>query len=121
MIHGIGTDIIEIERIQQAIDRHGIRFINKIFTKKEQAYASKHQPSSGVYAGRFAAKEAVIKALGTGFRDGISFIDIEIINDANGKPSVHLSDQLQKRFPKANILISISHCKEYATAFAIYA
>ncbi len=119
MIKGIGTDIIEIERIKLAIERHGNRFLNRVFTSKEQLYCLQHNFSSVHFAGRFAAKEAIVKALGLGFRKGISWLDIEIINDSNGKPHVILSDQLKALDPSVSILVSISHCRTYATAFAI--
>lgn len=120
MVHGIGTDIIEIHRIRESITRHDKHFLDRVFTKDEQTYCQKYQDQAPYYAGRFAAKEAVVKALGTGFRDGISWLDIEIKNDSNGKPEVILSSALALRFKFPKILISISHCKEYATAVAIY-
>lgn len=123
MIHGIGTDIIEIKRIEQVIQRYGNRFLNRVFTPTEQTYCLRHKESARHFAGRFAAKEAIVKAMGVGFRDGVSWTDIEIINDHLGKPIVHLSGHLKQladdlKTP-AMIHISISHCKEYATAFAI--
>jgi holo-[acyl-carrier protein] synthase len=120
MILGIGTDIIEIERIEHAIQQHDMRFLNKVFTKKEQEYAERHKERAAVYAGRFACKEAIVKAFGTGFGDTIGFLDIEIINNKDGKPIVQFSDKVQVSFSRPNILISISHCKQYATAFAVW-
>ncbi|MBA3238114.1 MAG: holo-ACP synthase [Parachlamydiaceae bacterium] len=119
-MRGIGNDIIEIHRIAGAISRHGKRFLDEIFTHREQEYCLRHQQSARHFAGRFAAKEAIVKALGTGFIDGINWQDIEIVNDSSGKPSVFLSDELNLRFNSPSIQISISHCKEYATAVAIY-
>jgi len=119
MIQGLGTDIIEISRIQQSISRHEQRFLDRLFTLQEQQYCLKHRESARHFAGRFAAKEAIVKALGTGFRDGISWLDIEIQNDAAGKPCVILSKSLKEAFNKPNILLSISHCREYATATAV--
>lgn len=120
IIKGIGNDIIEISRIKGVISRHGQRFLDKVFTKAEQNYCLQHQDSEKNFAGRFAAKEAIVKALGTGLKNGISWLDFEILNDAAGKPVVHFSPSLQKRFASPNVMISISHCKAYATAFAIY-
>lgn len=119
MIHGIGTDIIEVKRIEESIERFGQRFLDRIFTLDEQAYCLHHRDSSRHFAGRFAAKEAIVKALGTGFRDGIGWLDIEIINDAHGKPVTHLSDKLKELFDSPIIHLSISHGRDYATAFAI--
>jgi holo-[acyl-carrier protein] synthase len=118
MIIGIGVDIIEIERIAQAIQRHGNTFIDKLFTKKEQAQKGDKQPHL-FYAGRFAAKEAVVKALGTGFR-GITWKDIEIFNDSRGKPIATLSESQTIRFENPKLLITISHSKEHACAFCVW-
>lgn len=119
-MRGIGNDIIEIERILRAISRHGQRFLDEIFTSREQTYCLRRQQSERHFAGRFAAKEAVVKALGTGFSQGIGWLDIEIVNNAEGKPEVILSESLNERFGFPQILLSISHCKAFATAVAIY-
>lgn len=118
-IHGIGNDIIEVERIERIIQKYGNKFLDKIFTQAEQEYCSKHRDSFRHYAGRFAAKEAVIKALGIGFRRGITWVDIEIKNDANGKPHVILSQNIQAECGQLQVQVAISHCRAYATAFAI--
>jgi holo-[acyl-carrier protein] synthase len=119
-ILGIGTDIIEIERIAMAIKRHGSHFIDRIFTVNEQQYAQKFSSPETAYAGRFAAKEAISKALGTGITVDVGWKDMEIVNSSSGKPLVVLSQALQTKLQNSEILISISHCKEYATAFAIW-
>lgn len=119
MIDGVGTDIIEVTRIEQAIERHGQRFLDRIFTSKEQLYCQQYIFSARHFAGRFAAKEAVVKALGTGFRRGISWTDIEISNDTEGKPTVLLSSSLNALYDPFRLHLSISHCREYATAVAI--
>lgn len=121
MVRGIGNDIIEISRIDAVIKKYGTKFLDKIFTKKEQEYCLRHKDSSRHFAGRFAAKEAIVKALGIGFRSGVSWLDIEICNDEIGKPIPFLSQRLQENFDNPDIQISISHCREYATAFAILA
>ncbi len=118
-IDGIGNDIIEVQRISDAIKRLGPRFLDKIFTLREQTYCLSHKESSPYFAGRFAAKEAIVKALGIGFREGIRWTDIEIINDSLGKPCVFLSPSLFKRFPDTKLLVTISHCKDYASAVAL--
>lgn len=119
MIYGIGTDIIEVKRIEESIERFGQRFLDRIFSEDEQAYCLHHRDSSRRFAGRFAAKEAIVKSLGTGFRDGISWLDIEIINNSQGKPEVLLSNKLKNDFDAPQIHLSISHGRDYATAFAI--
>ena len=110
MIHGIGTDIIETDRIRQSIEKHGSHFLDRLFTKKEQEYCNKFKDPAIHFAGRFAAKEAISKALGSGFGKDLSFLDLEIINEENGKPIVQ---------NRSNIHLSISHCESYATATAI--
>jgi len=119
MIIGIGTDIIEVDRIEKAILSVG--FMEKVYTKNEQEqYRLKHKRAETL-AGFFAAKEAVSKALGTGFRK-FGLKDIEIIPDALGKPEVFLygnAEVLRSQLGISRIQVSISHCKEYATAFAI--
>lgn len=116
MIEGLGTDIVEVDRIRGSIERHGLQFLDRLFTQKEQDYCSKFQDPAPHFAGRFAAKEAIAKALGTGFGADLGWHDIEIENDERGKPVVHLSEKVLKN---CKILLSISHCVAYATATAI--
>ncbi|NGX57471.1 MAG: Holo-[acyl-carrier-protein] synthase [Chlamydiae bacterium] len=118
-IKGLGNDIIEISRIQRLIDRYGQKFLDRTFTEKEQSYCLKYRESSGRFAGRFAAKEAISKALGTGFRDEVSMRAIEIQSGQNGEPVVVLSEEIRERFGEVQVMLTISHCKEYATAVAI--
>ncbi len=106
----IGIDIIEIERIEKALDEHGQHFLDRIFTKREQEDCNGNAVR---LAGRFAAKEAIAKALGTGFGKALSWLDIEITNDENGKPIATLSRKDQR------VDISLSHCKSHATAVAM--
>ncbi|APQ97047.1 holo-ACP synthase [Clostridium botulinum] len=121
MIYGIGTDITEIRRIEKAITRNK-NFINKLFTKNEMDLWEKKNFKLEFIAGRFAAKEAVSKALGTGIRD-FNFKDIEIINNELGKPQVILKpkaeDIIRKISQSHKIHLSISHEKEYAIAYAL--
>lgn len=119
MIKGLGNDIIEIERIERIITRYGKQFLDKLFTSAEQKYCLKYAHSSRHFAGRFAAKEAISKALGTGIGKMLTWMDIEVINDQNGKPIVKLSQDAEKRFDHPKILLSISHCHSYAAAVAI--
>ena len=124
-IFGIGTDIVNIKRIEQSLKKHKITFKNKIFSKKEISYCDKKKNSSAFYAKRFAAKEAFAKALGTGIRKGISLKDIEIFNDTLGKPNIKLrgtaSNLLKKKIRKKkyNIYLSLSDDDPWAQATVI--
>lgn len=115
-----GVDIIEINRIKESIENIGPRFINRIFTLNEIEYCeSKNQMKFQHYAARFAAKEAVYKALSSIINIELIWKDIEIINNDYGKPEVFLHNDLEKVKNKLKIdkiLISLSHCKEYAVA-----
>ena len=121
-ILGIGTDIIECLRIAQMIERHGELFITRVYTSDEISYCSSRKAATQHYAGRWAAKEAVLKALGTGWRRGISWRDIEIRNQPSGAPTVALRggarDVLERSGIKG-IHISISHCRSHAVAYAV--
>ena len=116
-IYGIGTDIIEISRIRDAINRTS-SFKKKVYTEKEIEYIEKKKEPYASYAGRFAAKEAVSKALGTGVR-GFSLSDVEILNDELGKPNVILYNEILKHTKDLKIQISISHSREYAVSTVI--
>lgn len=117
---GIGCDIIEIERLAQVLDRHGEAFLAKTFTAEEQAYCLKYRHPTPHLAGRFAAKEAVAKALGCGFGKELAFLDVEIRANDQGKPEVLLSPEAARRFHHPNLLVTISHSRHYATAFALH-
>ena len=119
-ILGIGNDIIEIERIRKSIENHGYRLLARLFTTKEQDYCLKYKDPIPHFAGRFSAKEAIVKALGTGFGEHASWLDIEILNDARGKPNVHFSTTVNQRLNHPRVLVSISHCQQYVTAMAIW-
>lgn len=113
---GIGNDIIEIKRIEKAIKNSN--FIKKVFTENEIKLFEIKGNRAEHYAGRFAVKEAISKSLGTGFRE-FSLIDIEVLNDNLGKPYVIFKNNIEEYNKKYLVNISISHCKEYATAVAI--
>ena len=120
MIIGIGTDIIEIDRIEKVISQTKL-FFDKVYTANEQDYYKTKHKHVETLAGFFAAKEAVSKALGTGFRN-FSMRDIEIVPNHLGKPEVYLygnAKKLSNEMGIGIIHISISHCKTYATAFAV--
>lgn len=114
MIFGIGVDLVDISRVEKLAKRYEARFYSRILTEVE-----KKDVAINEVAARFAAKEAFVKALGTGFR-GISFMDIEVLNDANGKPYYQVSDNVKRilAFPFATHL-SITHERGYAIAMAL--
>jgi holo-[acyl-carrier protein] synthase len=121
-IIGIGTDIIECLRIAQMIERHGELFITRVYTPHEIQYCQSRKLATQHYAARWAGKEAVLKALGTGWRKGISWRDIEIRNDPSGRPSVALRGGVRDVVEELGIIdmhISLSHCRSHATAYAI--
>ena len=121
-IIGIGTDIIEVLRIAQMIERHGDLFLRRVFTTWEIEYCSTRKSSNQHYAGRWAAKEAILKALGTGWANGIKWADLEIRNEPGGQPKVALGGRAREVAEEMGIQslqISISHCRHFATAFAI--
>ena len=123
-ISGIGIDIIENIRIKKSIRNK--RFINRIFTKKEILNSKKKKNPCSYYAKRYAAKEAFVKSIGIGFRDGFNFKDISIINDNLGKPSFLITKKIKnlinKRFKtnSFNFFLSISDEKKYSIAFVIF-
>jgi len=121
-IVGIGTDIVECVRIRTMIDRHGELFLRRVFTEREIRYCQRSKQATEHFAGRWAAKEAVLKCLGTGWSKGLCFTDIEIANEPTGRPRVELRAATRDHAHSMGIgevLISISHCRPYATALAI--
>jgi holo-[acyl-carrier protein] synthase len=120
-IIGIGIDIVECQRISDMIDKHQDLFLNKVYTPTEIDYCSARKSAVQHFAGRWAAKEAILKALGTGWAKGIEWSDIEIVNDAGGKPFVVLhagAAEVAKSCGITSVLISISHCQTFAVAYA---
>lgn len=120
-IQGVGTDIIEIKRIEENIAKWGDRFLRRVFCEGEISYAERQKAFfASSLAARFAAKEAVLKALGTGL-SGTSWLEVEITS-LNGLPGVRLKGAAKARADKllvSQIHLSLSHCGEYATAFAV--
>jgi holo-[acyl-carrier protein] synthase len=117
-----GIDLVDCPRIEQMIERHGERFIKRVFTAAEQAYAEANKNVVEKLAGRFAAKEAVLKLIGTGWRGKIAWTDIEIINNPAGQPEVTLSGEVRKIADKLgikHISISITHTANFAIASAV--
>jgi holo-[acyl-carrier protein] synthase len=126
MIIGIGTDLVEILRIETLLNQKGERFLNRIFTPSEQERALKSAHPASSLAKRFAAKEAVVKALGTGFRDGISLHDIEVANEPHGKPMLILTgkaretlDALTPSHHISSLHLSLSDTASHALAFVL--
>ncbi len=121
-IVGTGIDIVECLRIAQMIERHGELFITRVYTDAEIEYCTARKAATQHYSGRWAAKEAVLKALGTGWRRGISWRDIEIRNDRRGAPTVNLRAGARDVMEKAGIRrlhVSISHCRSFAVAHVV--
>ena len=121
-IIGIGTDIIECLRIAQMIERHGEMFINRVYTQHEIEYCAERKAATQHYAGRWAAKEAVLKAIGTGWIKGITWRDVEVANQFGGKPIIRIYGgalESSKRRGIEEIQISISHCRSHAVAYAL--
>ncbi len=117
-----GIDLVDCPRIEQMIQRHGERFIKRVFTDAEQAYAEKNKNEVEKLAGRFAAKEAILKLVGTGWRGRIAWTDIEIINNATGQPEVTLGGEVRKIADKLgikHISVSITHTANFAIASAV--
>jgi holo-[acyl-carrier protein] synthase len=121
MIYGIGTDLIEVSRIQKVMERQ-IGFRDKIYTPGEISYCESKKNKYQHYAARFSAKEAFLKAIGTGWRFGLRFADIDVYHDEYGKPLIRLygkAEELAKREAIINIHVSLTHIKEYANAVVI--
>src|SRR5258708_13174501 len=121
-IVGIGTDIVECLRIGRMIEQYGELFLTRVFTEREIRYCQERKRATEHFAGRWAAKEAILKCLGTGWSRGISWTDLEIRNDPAGRPHVLMcgaAKDLAQSLRIADILISISHCRAYAPAYAL--
>ena len=121
-IFGIGTDIVEISRIEDSIERFGAKFLDRVFTEAEQSYCEKMGRPATHFAGRFAAKEAVVKAMGTGIGEHANWTDLEVINGTMGKPVVRLTgpaEEYARENSITEIHLSLSHAHHYATAQAV--
>jgi holo-[acyl-carrier protein] synthase len=120
MIIGIGSDLAQVDRIRKSIAQYGDRFLNRVFTERERTYASSKANSAERFAARFAAKEAGMKAIGTGWRSGVTWKDFEVVNQRSGQPTLRLSGvalQIAARLGVKRISISLTHTPE--TAFAV--
>ena len=117
-----GIDLVDCPRIEQMIARHGERFINRVFTDSEQAYAKANKNEIEKLAGRFAAKESILKLIGTGWRGKISWTDIEVVNNAAGQPEVTVRGEVAKiagELGIGHISVSITHTANFAIASAV--
>jgi holo-[acyl-carrier protein] synthase len=123
MIVGLGIDITKIDRLEAAISRHGRPFLERVFTPSEIDYCEKHRNHAERFAGRFAAKEAAMKALGTGWRRGVRWVDIEVVREPSGKPTLKLSGasrEIADRLGVKNISLTITHSGNTALAQVIF-
>ncbi len=117
MILGIGNDITEVQRIQDAIEKHGERFLKRVFTPTEIEYCQSYKEEAPQhFAARFAAKEAFSKAIGTGFTQGFKLNEFGIINEKSGAPKAEISGMLAEKYGYLQILVTLSHSKDYAIA-----
>lgn len=122
MIVGTGVDLCEVSRLQQAIERYGARFTNRVFTEKESAYAESKANRYERYAARFAAKEAAMKALGTGWRGGVAWRDFEVTNLTSGRPTLSFhgkAAEIAMQQGVRHISLSLTHTAEQAMALVI--
>jgi holo-[acyl-carrier protein] synthase len=122
MISGIGTDIVAIERFQRFVDQNNTALLQRIFTEQERAACSARKNSAACFAARFAAKEAFLKALGTGLREGLSWQDMEVVNDELGKPELILAGKASALFKErklSGLYLSLSHDGGYAIAYVV--
>lgn len=117
-----GIDLVDCPRIEEMVNRHGERFVDRVFTEAEQAYAEANRNNIEKLAGRFAAKEAILKLMGTGWRGKIAWTDIEVVNNDVGQPEVTLSGEVRKIADKLgieHISVSITHTANFAIASAV--
>jgi holo-[acyl-carrier protein] synthase len=120
MIFGIGSDIIEVQRIAEAIEKYGNRFLNRIYSEHEIEYCESFKENKYLhYAARFAAKESFSKAIGTGMTEGFKFNEVSVANIENGKPYLVLTGELKNKWEKYTSFVSLSHTKKNAVAFVV--
>ena len=125
MIFGIGTDLVEVDRIKKELASHGEKFIDMLFTESERTYCTRTDNvaiQAQCFAARFAAKEAFLKALGSGLRGGLHWKDIEVVNNELGKPEIRMQNTAQEICENAGIngiYVSLSHTKESAIAVVV--
>ena len=123
MIVGMGIDIAEVDRVKAAIERHGEAFLRRVYTARERQYCEKIKNKYERYAGRFAAKEAAMKALGTGWSRGVRWVDVEVVRQSGGRPTVSLQGEAAKvasALGVERVALSITHTSEQAFAQVIF-
>jgi len=123
LIVGMGVDIAEVDRIRSAIERHGEPFLRRVFTVAEREYCEQFRNKYERYAGRFAAKEAAMKALGTGWRRGVRWVDFEVVRESSGRPTIRLDGEATKiasQLGVQRVSLSITHTASQALAQVIF-
>jgi holo-[acyl-carrier protein] synthase len=123
MIVGTGIDVVEIDRIQHAIDRFGKRFLDRVFLAAEQAYCTRKRNSAESFAARFGAKEAAAKALGTGISYGVNWLEIEVVREPSGRPALRLhgrASQIAERLGVVRSSLSLTHSAQVAMASVVF-
>lgn len=118
-IFGIGIDLVEVKRIERAVKRLGSRFLTKVYTERERRFCLPRKNRYLSLAARFAAKEAILKALGTGVSKGISFKEVEVLDNDHSRPTFNIQGKAKKLLGNRPIHLSISHLKDYAIAVVI--
>ena len=119
MIVGSGIDLVEIHRIQRSLDRFGARFLNRVYTSAEQAYCLQKRNAAESLAARFAAKEAGAKALGTGMSHGVTWVEIEVVREPGGRPTLRFHGRAAEMARRLNVrraALSLSHSGNLAVA-----
>jgi len=123
LIIGLGVDIAEVGRVKAAIERHGETFLRRLYTPAEREYCERFKNKYERFAGRFAAKEAAMKALGTGWSRGVRWVDVEVVRQKGGRPTVKLQGEagnIAERLGVKNIALSITHTADQAFAQVIF-
>ena len=123
MILGTGIDLAEVPRIRASIERYGARFLDRVYTPHERTYVERKANKFERYAARFAAKEAGMKALGTGWRRGVTWHDFEVVNMPSGRPTLRLhgiAKQIADQMGVSGIQLSMTHTRENGMAFVIF-
>jgi holo-[acyl-carrier protein] synthase len=123
MIVGMGIDVAEVKRIQAVMESQKERFLRRVYTQEEIAYCEQFKNKFERYAGRFAAKEAAMKALGTGWSRGVRWVDVEVVRKPGGRPTISLKGEAKKiadALGVKNIALSITHTAEQAIAQVIF-
>jgi holo-[acyl-carrier protein] synthase len=123
LIIGLGVDITEVHRIRAVIEKRGQAFLRRIYTPKEIAYCERFKNKFERYAGRFAVKEAAMKALGTGWQHGVRWVDLEVVRERSGKPTLPIvgeAGKIAERLGVKHIAVSITHTADQALAQVIF-